>query len=68
MKQFLKMKPKNKHTKLTITEADYLLAHKKSARQEEIAAHGKIVSFRKAVYKSKKVYDRKRIKRQGWLE
>ena len=34
----------------------------REARLEEIAEHGRPVSFRKAVHKSKKVYDRKRLK------
>lgn len=36
---------------------------KRAARLEEIAEYGRPVSFRKAVHKSKKVYDRKRLKR-----
>lgn len=39
-----------------------MLANRRAARLEEIAEHGRPVSFRKAVYKSKKVYDRKRLK------
>lgn len=34
----------------------------RAARLEEIAEHGRPVSFRKAVHKSKKAYDRKRLK------
>ncbi len=41
-----------------------MLAQRRAARLEEIAEHGKPVSFRKALHKSKKVYDRKRIKKQ----
>ena len=40
-----------------------MLANRRAARLEEIAEHGRPVSFRKAVHKSKKVYDRKRLKR-----
>ena len=40
-----------------------MLANRRAARLEEIAEHGRPVSFRKAVHKSKKVYDRKRFKR-----
>ena len=58
------MKSKKKQKKLRITEADYMLAQRRAARLEEIAEHGKPVSFRKALHKSKKVYDRKRIKKQ----
>ena len=57
------MKPKKKQKKLWITEADFMLANRRAARLEEIAEHGRPVSFRKAVYISKKVYDRKRLKR-----
>ena len=41
-----------------------MLAQRRAARMEEIAEHGKPVSFRKALHKSKKVYDRKRFKKQ----
>ena len=53
------MKPKKKQKKLRITEADFMLANRRAARLEEIAEFGRPVSFRKAVHKSKKVYDRK---------
>ncbi|MBP5720062.1 MAG: hypothetical protein J6W82_03235 [Bacteroidales bacterium] len=49
--------------KLRITEADYMLAQRRAARLEEIAAHGKPVSMRSAIHKSKKIYDRKRLKK-----
>ena len=42
-----------------------MLANRRAARLEEIAEHGRPVSFRKAIHKSKKVYDRKRLKRAG---
>ena len=54
---------RKKRKKLRITEADFMLANRRAARLEEIAEHGRPVSFRKAVHKSKKVYDRKRLKR-----
>ena len=57
------MKSKKKQKKLRITEEDFMLANRKAARLEEIAEHGRSVSFRKAVHKTKKVYDRKRLKR-----
>ena len=60
------MKPKKKTKKLRITEADYMLAQRRAARLEEIAAHGKPVSFRTTIQRSKKVYDRKRLKRAGF--
>lgn len=49
-----------KHKKLTITVDDYILANRKASREEEIAAHGKQISFRKAIHKSKKTYSRKK--------
>ena len=58
------MKPK-KGKKLRITEADYMLAQRRAARMEEIAEHGRPVSMRTALHKSKKVYDRKRLKKAG---
>ena len=59
------MKPKKRMKKLRITEADYMLAQRRAARLEEIAAHGKPVSMRSAIHKSKKLYDRKRLKMAG---
>ena len=59
------MKPKKKQTKLRITEADFMLANRRAARMEEISEHGRPVSMRSALHKSKKVYDRKRLKRAG---
>ena len=54
------MKPKTR-----ITEKDYILAVKKANREIEIAMFGKQVSMRGAVtHKSKKVYDRNRMKRE----
>ena len=49
--------------KLRITEADYLKANRKASRQEEIESHGHPVHGRAMIHKSKKVYDRNRIKR-----
>ena len=57
------MKPKRKQKKLRITEADFMLANRRAARMEEIAGHGRPVTFRPAMHKSKKVYDRKCLKR-----
>ena len=59
------MKPKKKMKKLRITEKDFLLANRRAARIEEIQEHGRPVSFRMALHKSKKVYDRKRLKKAG---
>ena len=53
------MKPKTK-----ITEQDYIVAVRKANRELEIAMFGKQVSMCKTrTHKSKKVYDRKRMKR-----
>lgn len=52
-----------KHKKLRINEKDFLLASRRAARLEEIEAHGHEISFRSVTHKSKKVYDRKRLKR-----
>lgn len=56
-----------KHTKkaprrLRITEQDYLKANRRAARLEEIEAHGKPVRFRAVLHKSRKAYDRHRLK------
>ena len=59
------MKPQKRMKKLRITEADYMLAQRRAARLEEIAAHGKPVSIRSAIHKSKKIYNRKRLKKAG---
>ena len=59
------MKPQKSPKKLRITQADYMLAQRRAARMEEIAEHGKPVSLRSAVHRSKKVYDRKRLKKAG---
>ena len=59
------MKPRKKQKKLRITEADFMLANRRAARLEEIAEHGRPVSMRSALHKSKKVYDRKRFKKAG---
>ena len=56
------MKPKKRMKRLRITEADYMLANRRAARLEEIAAHGRPVTFRSSIRKSRKVYDRKRLK------
>ena len=59
------MKSNKKMKKLRITEADYMLAQRRAARLEEIAAHGKPVSMKSAIHKSKKIYNRKRLKKAG---
>ena len=60
------MKKKVKQKKLRITEADFMLANRRAARLEEIAEHGRPVSFRHSTHKSKKLYDRKRLKAKGF--
>ena len=57
------MKKQKIHKKLRITERDFMLANRRAARLEEIEQHGRPVSFRKVLHKSKKVYDRKRFKK-----
>ena len=52
-----------KHKKFRITEADYLKANRKASRKEEIESHGHPVQRRAMIHKSKKVYDRNRMKR-----
>ena len=47
-----------KNTKYRITVQDFLKANRKASRDEEIAAHGKQITFRKTLQKSRKVYDR----------
>ena len=42
-----------------------MLANRRAARMEEIAEHVRPVSYRTALHKSKKVYDRKRLKKAG---
>lgn len=54
------MKPKTK-----ITQRGYVTAMKKANRELEIALFGKQVSMCKTrTHKSKKVYDRKKLKRE----
>ena len=52
-----------KHKKFRITEADYLKANRKASRKEEIESHGHPVQGHAMIHKSKKVYDRNRMKR-----
>ena len=42
---------------------DYLKANRKASRQEEIESHGHPIQGRAMIHKSKKVYDRNRMKR-----
>ena len=52
-----------KQKKYRITLDDFMLANRKAAREEEIAAHGKPVSSRRVLHKSLKIYNRKRLKK-----
>lgn len=54
-----------KQKRFRITQKDFLLANRKAAREEEILAHGRQCIFRSVTQKSKKVYDRNRLKRTG---
>ena len=46
-----------------ITESDFLLANRKASREEELERHGKQIFFRTTIQKSKKIYDRNRLKK-----
>lgn len=59
------MGKKKKKPRCRITEQDYIIANRRAARLEEIEAHGNPVSLRTLRHRSKKVYDRKRLKRTG---
>jgi hypothetical protein len=52
-----------KQKKLTITEADFLLANRRASRLEEIQEHGHPVQLRRMIHKSKKAYNRNQSKR-----
>lgn len=52
-----------KHKRFRITEADNLKANRKASRKEEIESHDHPVQGRAMIHKSKKVYDRNRMKR-----
>ncbi|MBP3343409.1 MAG: hypothetical protein IKK23_09315 [Bacteroidales bacterium] len=52
-----------KQKKFKITLKDFILANRRAARMEEIERHGHPIQSRRIVHKSKKTYDRNRIKR-----
>ena len=54
-----------KNKKLRITEKDFLLANRRASRTEEIEKYVKQILMRSITHKSKKVYDRKRLKKAG---
>jgi hypothetical protein len=47
--------------KLRITQSDYVKAHRKASREAEIENHKRPLTV-KRVHKSKKAYDRKRLR------
>ena len=59
----LKYNNRMRRKKLRITEMDYLKANRRASRQEEIASHGHPIQGQAMIHKSKKVYDRNRMKR-----
>lgn len=58
------MRPKKKNKKLRITESDFMLANRRAARKEDIELHGRPISFRKVLHRSKKAYSRKKYKNE----
>lgn len=54
---------KKTQRKLRITLDDFMFANRKAAREEEIREHGRPVSSRTILHKSRKIYDRKRLKK-----
>ena len=54
-----------KNKKLRFTEKDFLLANRRASRTEEIEKYVKQILMRSITHKSKKVYDRKRLKKAG---
>ena len=54
-----------KSKKYRITVQDYIKAQRRASRLEEIELHGKPVSLRPTLHKSKKIYDRKRLKKES---
>ena len=53
---------------MTKTELQILKAMRHDRREEEIAMHGKLVSFRHTVARSKKQYTRKSKHKNCWHE
>ena len=54
-----------KNKKLRIPGKDFLLANRRASRAEEIERYGKQILMRSITHNSKKVYDRKRLKKAG---
>ena len=55
------MKRKKRNSSYRITVQDFIKANRKASREEEIAAYGSQVSFRRVLHKSRKQYGRKRL-------
>jgi len=53
---------------MTKTEVQILKAMRRNRREEEIAMHGKLVSFRHTIARSKKLYTRKSKHKSRWQE
>ena len=53
--------------KCKITQQDYLKAYRKASREEEIVLHGKPIRPQQTVHRSKKIYNRKRLKAGKYL-
>ena len=51
-----------KQKKFHIGQADFMLANRRASRQEEIEQHGKLISGRRMLHRTKKTYNRKRQK------
>ena len=51
-----------KQKKLHIGQVDFMLANRRASRQEEIELHGKLISGRRMLHRSKKTYSRKNQK------
>ena len=60
---FAVIKPIMAKNKFRISESDFFLANRKASREEELERHGKQIIFRTTITTSKKVYDRKRLKK-----
>lgn len=53
---------------MTKTEIQILKAMRRDRREEEIAMHGKLISFRYTIARSKKKYTRKAKHKSHWHE
>lgn len=51
-----------KNRKLHISQADFMLANRRASRQEEIEAHGRLITGRRMLHASRKTYNRKKLK------